>query len=36
MMGVDWSNLIEFFNEWAYQLAQAREQGEWLAIDGKS
>ena len=36
MMGVDWSNLIELFNEWAYQLAQAREQGEWLAIDGKS
>jgi len=36
MMGVDWSNLIEVFNEWAYQLTLNNEGEEWLALDGKS
>lgn len=36
MMGVDWSNLIDVFNQWAGQLAIGDEESQWLAIDGKS
>lgn len=36
MMGVDWANLIEIFNQWASQLTMANNESEWLAIDGKS
>jgi DDE_Tnp_1-associated len=36
MMGVDWADLIEIFNQWALEFPQANEEGNWLAIDGKS
>lgn len=36
MMGVDWANLIDVFNQWAGQLAIGDEECQWLAIDGKS
>jgi len=36
MMGVDWSNLIDIFNQWASELAVGDEEFQWLAIDGKS
>jgi pyridoxine/pyridoxamine 5'-phosphate oxidase len=36
MMGVEWENLIEIFNQWASQLTMANNESEWLAIDGKS
>ena len=36
MMGVDWSNLMDVFNQWSSQLAIGDEECQWLAIDGKS
>jgi predicted transposase YbfD/YdcC len=36
VMGVDWSNLIEIFNEWASEIYPHQEELDELAIDGKS
>lgn len=36
MMGVDWLNLNQIFNQWASQLNESNEFLNWLAIDGKS
>jgi len=36
MIGVDWSCLIEVFNQWASLLTIIQDDSEWLAIDGKS
>lgn len=36
IQGVDWSNLIEIFNEWAAFNYPHQEELDWLAVDGKS
>jgi len=36
IMGVDWTNFIEIFNQWANQLTITDDESKWLAIDGKS
>jgi predicted transposase YbfD/YdcC len=36
MMGVDWANLIEIFNEWASENYSEKTKRDWLAVDGKS
>ena len=36
VMAVDWSNLIEIFNEWALENYPYQEESDGLAIDGKS
>lgn len=36
MMGVDWVDLIQVFNQWASQLTVGNDEVDWLAIDGKS
>jgi predicted transposase YbfD/YdcC len=35
IMGVDWQNLIEVFNQWASQLTSCMDESRWFAIDGK-
>lgn len=35
IMGVDWRNLVEVFNQWASQLISCIEESKWFAIDGK-
>lgn len=34
--GVDWSNLINIFNQWAAHLTDDFKVQDWIAIDGKS
>lgn len=36
LMGLDWSELLDIFNEWAKEEYQDKEGLEWIAIDGKS
>jgi hypothetical protein len=36
MMGVDWENLREIFNQWAGKNYPKINEADWLAIDGKS
>lgn len=36
MMGVNWTNLIQIFNQWAGQSLEAAQKEDWIAIDGKS
>lgn len=36
LMGLDWSELLAIFNEWAREEYQDKEGLDWLAIDGKS
>jgi predicted transposase YbfD/YdcC len=36
LMGLDWSELLAIFNEWAKEEYQDKEGLEWLAVDGKS
>ena len=36
MMGVDWENLREIFNQWAGESYPRINETDWLAIDGKS
>lgn len=35
IMGVNWQDLIEVFNQWASQLTLDNEESRWFAIDGK-
>lgn len=36
LMGLNWSELLAIFNEWAKEEYQDKEGLDWLAIDGKS
>ena len=36
LMGLDWSELVAIFNEWAKEEYQNKEGLEWIAVDGKS
>jgi predicted transposase YbfD/YdcC len=36
LMGLDWSELVDIFNEWAREEYQNKEGLDWIAIDGKS
>ncbi|AFZ11656.1 transposase IS4 family protein [Crinalium epipsammum PCC 9333] len=36
MMGMDWQNLSEVFNQWAKENYPQIDETDWLAIDGKS
>ena len=35
-MGLDWSEFLDIFNEWAKEEYQNKEGLEWIAVDGKS
>ncbi len=36
LMGVDWSNLQEIFNQWSSSLVETNELRDWICIDGKT
>jgi predicted transposase YbfD/YdcC len=36
LMGLNWSELVAIFNEWAKEEYQNKEGLEWIAVDGKS
>lgn len=36
IMGVDWLNLQEIFNQWSSQFSEWSELRDWVCIDGKS
>jgi hypothetical protein len=35
LMGLDWSELLDIFNEWAKEEYHDKEGLEWIAVDGK-
>ena len=35
-MELNWSELLDIFNEWAKEEYQDKERLEWIAVDGKS
>ncbi|MEA5522377.1 ISAs1 family transposase [Limnoraphis robusta] len=36
LMGVDWSNLQDIFNQWSSSLCESDDLRDWVCIDGKS
>ncbi|WP_413162228.1 ISAs1 family transposase [Capilliphycus salinus ALCB114379] len=36
LVGVDWSNLQDIFNQWSGQLSELSNLRDWVCIDGKS
>ena len=36
MLSLDWSSLLEIFNNWAVEIKNNYQEQDWLAIDGKT